>query len=293
MEELTTKELLGEMSARGFTCSQKLLVDLVRRGLIGPSVRRPRREGGHGTESYWNAGTVERLAQIAALRREGIGYDDIMDRLGVERPRVRRLSMTAWIAASKVENLEAVSKATHTPMVVLFQQGARLYHEAPVPVREFFDLVQGFRGATGDATVPSTDATFTLWGDVAVHYYQMLEDLLAGRALTLGDAAADGYLFWRMVHDPHLPDGLLQSLHVAQEDVVRDGEVVATLTEFSGRLRLLRPLENIADDLERCRALAKELGALLVTGEGHDFNHSGAAQALARVGDWLRENKEV
>ncbi|MNL56310.1 hypothetical protein D3C87_1797960 [compost metagenome] len=64
---------------------------------------------------------------------------------------------------------------------------------------------------------------------------------------------------------------------------------MGTLTVFSGRLKLLRPAQSIAGDQDRCRALAKEHGAVLVTGEGHDSNHAGAAQALARVGDWLRE----
>lgn len=292
MNEVTTKELLATMSARGVPHTQKLLADLARRGLVEPPVRRRRREGGHGTESYWQVAVIDRLAKVAALREEGLSYATIMDRLGVERSKARRLSITAWMATSKADRLESVSKSARTPVVVLLQQGARLYHEAPPPVREFFDDVHRFEGAVADGNVPSPDGTFTMWADVAVRYHEMLADLLAGRASVLADAATDGYLFWRIIQDSRLPEHLRLALQVAQEDVVKDGEVVGHLTTFAGRLRLLRPLGRMAGDLGASEALARELGAVLVTADGRDYSATNAAKSLAAVGDWLRERTE-
>lgn len=289
MDELTTRELLAEMSARGIPHSQKLLVDLARRGIVEQPVRRRRREGGHGTESYWPVAVIDRLATVAALREEGLSYTTIMDRLGVESPKARRLSITAWMATSKADRLEAVSKRTRTPVVVLLQQGARLYHEAAPPVREFLDDVHRFEGAVADGNAPSTDGTFTMWADVAVRYHEMLADLLAGREAVLADAATDGYLFWHIIQDGRLPEHLQLALQVAHEDVLKNGELVGHLTTFAGRLRLLRPLGRMVGDLTASEALARELGAVLVAADGRDYSAANAAKSLAAVGDWLRE----
>lgn len=289
MGELTTKEVLEAAGAPGKPMSQKLLTDLVRRGLVGSSTRRQRRVGGPGSESWWPEGTIERLQQITAMRDEGLSYDDIGARLGTGTPpKVRRLSATLWLPTDRAEALAAVSKRARTPVLTLLQQGARLYHEAPQPVQESLRTVEEFQHAVADPDTP-TDITFNVWASIITAYHEVLSQLQVGQLPVPRDPVLDGYLVWRVINDDWLARQALRTLRIAQEPVEQGGEVVGTLTVFSGRLKLLRPLPSIAGDPDRCRALAKEHGAVLVTGEGHDFNHAGAAQALARVGDWLRE----
>lgn len=292
MGELTTKEVLEAAGARGAPMSQKLLTDLARRGLVGPPARRQRRVGGPGSESWWPDGTLERLQQINELRGEGLSYDDIGARLGSETPpKVRRLSATLWLPTDRAEALAAVCKKTRTPVLTLLQQGARLYHEAPLPVQEALRTVEEFQHAVADPDTP-TDSTFNVWASILTAYHEVLSQLQVGQLPMPRDPLLDGYLLWRVLNDGWLTPKALRALRIAQEPVEQDGEVVGTLTVFSGRLKLLRPLPSIAGDSDRCWALAKELGAVLVTADGRDFSAAGAAKSLAAVGDWLRERNE-
>lgn len=292
MGELTTKEVLEAAGARGKPMSQKHLTDLARRGLVGPPARRQRRVGGPGSESWWPEGTVERLTQIAALRDEGLSYDDIGARLGTETPaKVRRLSATLWLPTDRAEALAAIGKRTRTPVLTLLQQGARLYHEAPLPIQEALRTVEEFQHAVAGPDIP-TDSTFNVWASIITAYHEVLSQLQVGQLPVPRDPLLDGYLLWRVINDDWLTPKALRTLRIAQEPVEQDGEVVATLTVFSGRLKLLRPLPSITGDPDRCRALAKALGAVLVTADGRDYSAANAAKSLAAVGDWLRERTE-
>lgn len=288
MSDMTTAEVLAQLAAAGRPISSKLLSDYAKRGLIAGPRRRRRRAGGPGSESYWHGATAQRVAEIVALREEGIGYDAIASRLlpdGQARQRNRRMSLSVWLPSDMTEMVEEAARESGMPFVGIVQLGARLYHEAPhrdaLPGADILWNTRGPRDAS------ETELTFAKWAWMAWKYLEVSQGLQAGR-LPASDLD-DAYLLWRVLQDGRIAVAMLDRLGVRQEEVEREGEVVGQLTTFGSRVRLFRPVESINHDLERCRALAQELEAALVTREGHDFNHHGGAQALGLVADWIRE----
>lgn len=146
--EVTTRELLEQLSYRGFAISQKLLADLSRRGLISRPVRRRCRKGGAGSENYWPEDTLTRLDSILTLRKAGKGYPDIES---LVPSKASRVSLTIWLPGPLKEELETLSRATKKPVTGLLQHGAHLSQYDPKK---------------------TSDETFTQWAEAILAHYK-------------------------------------------------------------------------------------------------------------------------
>lgn len=295
MTELTTNDLRSALEQSGVPVSQQLLIDWTRRGLLTSPSRRRRREGGPGSEAYWEASTLDRVIRISKFKAEGLSYEDIRPLLPpIQTESAVRFSTTVWLMPEVARRLDEAARSAGLSKTELMRLGAELFYLAPADVREShsnaWELIQLMDSSKA---TEGSNLEFSRWIDLAARFIEHHLALKTGRLPCSGDSTLDAYILWRLIHDGRLSADELQALRITREPVERDGEVVGTLTVFSGHLKLLRPAQCFAGDVDRCRALAKELGAVLITGEGHDFNHAGAAQALARVGDWLRDNAEV
>ena len=282
---LATEEVLSMLVERGTPVSQKLLADYVRRGLLSPPVRARLRGGGRGSGSYWDDQTVEQVLAVRELRAEGLSFDEIRERLvGHPGTAKKRLGLTIWMPEVVAKRLEDVAKVSGEPIVRLMQLGARLYCEAPAE----------YKGLDQDPlqlnlltlpTLPDSEWTFLIWARVATLYWEAVFLMRDG----ILPHANQRYLLWRIIQDGMLTAAMLADFGIRQEEIKWGERVVAELTILSDKVRLLKPIGRTGQLPRVRRRLMRDHNAVLVTAEGHDFNHAGAAHALAQVGNWLSE----
>ncbi|MBM4124905.1 MAG: hypothetical protein FJ246_08160 [Nitrospira sp.] len=292
MDTLTTREIVEALKSDGTPVSAKLLADYVRRGLLDPPIRMGKVDGGRGSESHWQASTLGSLKEILRLRAEGMPYRDIGDRVatrGQARKRARRLTLTVWLPEHVAAKLEDASQTAGVPVISLLQLGARLYHEAPH--RDTIqDSLQLSLMAADLTDLPASEMTSLLWAEMAADYVRVSDALAHGKLPS--PQIHDAYLIWRSIQDGRHSARVLMAVGIGHSDIERDGVIVGSLTTFGDRVRVFRPAESLLSDPDRCHALAADLGAVLISAEGHDFNRHGAAQALGQIADWIGKGKQ-
>lgn len=308
--EITTKELLEILKEFGISISAKLLADYAQRGFIPSPKRRGKKGGGRGSESFWDSNCIERVRAIHQLRKEGVPYRAIAQRLDPNDEGLSRLSPTIWLPKRQARELTECSKEIGIPVVSLLQKGAELFNQFPdqfrrTPVFRYMKTIDEF----DLPELSPTERIFYEWGKFAC-IYANVKAKIRSKQLPVG-LYENAYVFWRIIQERDSALSL-DFFGFEEEEIERDGKVVAKLTTYSGQLRLLKPIENtgLDDSLNKAanlseqegsnienpntdgvisfyRELAKELNAVLISEKGDDFNHSGGAQALAQLANWL------
>lgn len=295
---LTIEKMFERLEAMGHKMPESrsfrnYIHGLTRSGAISPPERGPLQDGRKGKTGYYDEKDFETISRLFAAKSEvsmvQSGYSELIDRAQEKvKGRLRRFAQVIWVRSDEADALESAADSLRISISAMFRLGARLYHEAPAAVRTEFSDALSYQEAIADDGAHQPNPQVTAWGRFATRYAKTVTALQDGCIPFNNPSLIDTYLFWHAIQNEFLTENILQALHIKKEDILRHGEVVGNLTTFSERVRLFRPTEGISQDENECTTLAKELGAVLVTGEGRDFNHATAAEALGRVGDWMR-----